>query len=501
MRKKTTEEFIQQAIEKHGSKYTYDKTIYRGNKYRVIITCPDHGDFVISPFNHISNNKNTRGDCSKCANIRRGKNVKLDLDELKDRLYKSHNGEYCYDHITKYADIKDKITLNCKRHGEFDVSIHSHLYSNTACPDCSRMKRQTSNLISTDEFISRSTALHNNKYDYSKSIYLGCYDKVSIICPEHGEFSQAGFLHLQGSGCPVCGNNKSKYETLLCNFFDQYNIKYISRERSIISPYELDLFFPDHSIAIEVNGLYWHGERYNEDRSYHLHKTNLCRDKNIRLIHYTDLQLQTNERNILSQLKSIFKIDKRRIQGRKCEVRCISKQLKSSFLKKYHIQGNDKSNIDLGLFYKDRLVSVMTFCKLRISTGNKSQTGHFELSRYCCINNFSIIGGAQKLLKHFERNYLPEKIISYADASRSVGELYNTLGFKQTHISRPNYWYFKRSNYLYSVQRVYHRFGFNKQVIKQKLPLYDDSKTEWENMKLNGYDRYWDCGNYVFTKC
>ena len=32
------------------------------------------------------------------------------------------------------------------------------------------------------------------------------------------------------------------------------------------------------------------------------------------------------------------------------------------------------------------------------------------------------------------------------------------------------------------------------------VEIFDESLSEWENMKLNGYDRIWDCGNYVFMK-
>lgn len=56
------------------------------------------------------------------------------------------------------------------------------------------------------------------------------------------------------------------------------------------------------------------------------------------------------------------------------------------------------------------------------------------------------------------------------------------------------HWYLK--NYL---QRIY-RFHFRKSVLKNKLEKFDPKLSEWENMKANGYDRIWDCGNLVFEK-
>ena len=41
---------------------------------------------------------------------------------------------------------------------------------------------------------------------------------------------------------------------------------------------ELDIYLPNLNIAIEYNGLYWHGEK-NKDKNYHLEKYNLCQEK------------------------------------------------------------------------------------------------------------------------------------------------------------------------------------------------------------------------------
>ena len=41
---------------------------------------------------------------------------------------------------------------------------------------------------SLKDFIERAKIRHNNKYDYSKTVYSKTHEKVTIICPEHGEF-------------------------------------------------------------------------------------------------------------------------------------------------------------------------------------------------------------------------------------------------------------------------------------------------------------------------
>lgn len=56
-----------------------------------------------------------------------------------------------------------------------------------------------------EEFITKANAVHNNKYDYSKVDYINTVTKVTIICPEHGEFKQDPYSHLSvKTGCPKC---------------------------------------------------------------------------------------------------------------------------------------------------------------------------------------------------------------------------------------------------------------------------------------------------------
>lgn len=80
----------------------------------------------------------------------------------------------------------------------------------------------------------------------------------------------------------------------------------------------------------------------------------------------------------------------------------------------------------------------MTFGKCRFDKKHE-----WEMLRFCCKLGHHVIGGAGKLLKHFERQYAPKSIVSYADRRWSQGKLYEALGFKLDHASAPNYWYFK----------------------------------------------------------
>lgn len=292
------------------------------------------------------------------------------------------------------------------------------------------------------------------------------------------------------------GQSQVEYE--LIQYIKQFSPSRIIKvqNRKEIFPLELDIYLPESQIGIEFNGLYWHSETGgNKDRKYHLTKTEKCQNKNIRLIQIFEDEWNFKKQIVKSRLKHILGHVKYRLYGRKCQIREISAQCKNKFLNKYHIQGEDRSAINLGLFYRNRLVAIMTFSKLRKALGQLSKSNQWELSRFCTISHFVVLGAANKLLNYFEKTYHPIKLITYSDCRWNTGNLYGKLGFIQSHQSSPNYWYLDKT-----YQKRYHRFNFRKDILKTKLPNFDPNLSEWKNMKNHKYDRIWDCGNLVFTK-
>ena len=80
----------------------------------------------------------------------------------------------------------------------------------------------------TQEFIKKANELYGNKYDYSKVECHKSTDKVTIICPIHGEFQQQARCHLRGRGCPKCSlsektNKKSTKEYFIERVYGKYH--------------------------------------------------------------------------------------------------------------------------------------------------------------------------------------------------------------------------------------------------------------------------------------
>lgn len=64
-KKKTTEQFISEAIKVHGDKYDYSKVEYKGCNTDVLIICPIHGEFSQTPTHHLLG-----CGCKRCMALR-----------------------------------------------------------------------------------------------------------------------------------------------------------------------------------------------------------------------------------------------------------------------------------------------------------------------------------------------------------------------------------------------------------------------------------------------
>lgn len=399
-------------------------------------------------------------------------------DQIRQRIQQTNIEKYGVSHYCKTEEYKQRLqTGDIKRQIADPYKIRKHIFDKMYDKiQTFRDKLQIIPLFTRDE--------------YTGSGYHKQYKWKCLVCETEFEH---WYYEINKLKCPKCTTH-SNIEMTIIDYVAKLPLTFQVNTRTIISPYELDVYFPEKHLGIEINGLYWHSESTGKPRKSHVQKTELCEKNNIRLIQLFADEIMYQLPIVKCRLKHILGLIKRKIYARKCEVKPISVLLKNKFLNKYHIQGKDNSTINLGLHYKNRLVAVMTFSKLRKVLALEHKEGSYELSRFAAINHFVIVGGADKLLKYFERNYQPKTLTTYADRRWSQGDVYYKLGFQLDHISAPSYWYTK--DYYH---RIY-RFNFRKNILKTKLAKFDPNLSEWENMKANGYDRIWDCGNMVFTK-
>ena len=288
MKKKTTEEFIQDAKKIHGDKYDYSKVNYVNDSVKVCIICPVHGEFFKTPSNHL--HKKWAQGCPDCSRLKLSKKFRNSNSEFISKAISIHNQKYDYSKVN-YTDSNTKVCIICPKHGDFWQIPYSHL-SGRGCPKCTNNYHKTN-----DEWIKGATEIHKHKYDYSKTEYVNIREKVCIICPFHGEFWQLPNHHLQGCGCPKCQSSHTENE--LRKLLLENNIKFEEQKRfGWLGSQSLDFYIPSKNIAIECQGRqhfepigFFGGiDALTSTKERDNIKLQLCRDNGVKLLYYANYE-------------------------------------------------------------------------------------------------------------------------------------------------------------------------------------------------------------------
>jgi hypothetical protein len=197
--------FLKTAIDLHGDKYNYSESKYICSREKVKIYCNAHKQYFMQlPSAHLQGQ-----NCPKCGHDSSSKNMTKDLSCVVPSFREVHGGEYEYDHVD-YKQSNILVYITCSIHGDFSMTPSNHLGGQ----GCSKCLQEKSKLIYADRFIENSKAVHGDYYDYSKVVYTKSSEKVIIICPLHGEFSQKANSHTNGRGCRGCSKGKQQRWTI-----------------------------------------------------------------------------------------------------------------------------------------------------------------------------------------------------------------------------------------------------------------------------------------------
>jgi hypothetical protein len=429
--------------------------------------------------------------CYECSS-----NRKLYNSDIIDRFNNEVGDEYTL--LGEYVDMKNPIKIRHNTCGlEYNVTMDKFLGKyKRRCPKCSGNGNYR---YTPKEFKERFYNELNGSFELLSEYYnMRTKIKVRHECG-YEYYTYPNNILNKGRDCPKCSKSPmfSKLEKEVFdyirsiydgNVIENYKPKFLKGK-------EIDIYLPEENLAIEFDGLYWHSDQY-VDKNYHLNKTKICLENDIRLIHIFEDEWLNKQDIVKAKLRNLLNLSEgRKIYARKCKIVEVDFKTKNKFLEDNHIQGKDNSSIRLGLEYEDELVAVLTFGKLRAALGTSGNKNQYELIRYAGNRNDYIIGGFSKLLAYFIREYDPEYIKTFADLrwSSPLNNVYDTNNFKLSHQSKPNYWYFRDS-----VPKRYHRYNFRKNILNEKLENFDKNKTEFQNMDDHGWFRVWDCGNLVY---
>lgn len=166
-----------------------------------------------------------------------------------------HNNKYNYDQVI-YKNNKTNIIIVCSIHGEFKQTPLAHVgKQKQGCPTCGIIQRSSKNKRTTTQFIEESKTIHGDRYNYSKSEYISCDKKLTIICNLHGEFQLTPEHHFRKVGCVKCGTERSSN-------FNRITQDEIIKRASFVHNYKYDyskVIYIDYNTKIIID-CHLHGE-------------------------------------------------------------------------------------------------------------------------------------------------------------------------------------------------------------------------------------------------
>ena len=300
-----------------------------------------------------------------------------------------------------------------------------------------------------------------------------------VVAKELGISPNTICVYARNAGAPFpneLGSSSGEFE--VGQIFNSYDI--IKNSRSLISPYEIDIFLPKYNIGIEYNGAYWHSEVNGKDKQYHIRKQILAEENNIKLIQIFDFEWKTKSLQIEGYLKSLIN-ENVRIYARNTEIRYPSKFETKEFFDTNHIHGNIGFKFSYGIYHNNELVSVLSIGKSRFT-----KKYDYEVLRFCNKIGITVVGGLSKLISHIKKTLEFNTIVSYTHRRLFDGNSFIKAGFELSHKTEPGY--FWANQYTEEVLSRH-------KTQKHKL---NTTMTESEYMKSKHFVKIWDCGQLVF---
>jgi hypothetical protein len=495
MRRLTHEEFVARAKNVHGDTYLYN-ALYTHSGTPIAITCRQHGEFLQTPNAHVTQ----RQGCPRCSLIRVAAVSRAAQSSVIAQFINKHGQKYDYS-LVAYKGAHSPVRIICPEHGEFKQSPQSHR-SGRGCPICAVVKQQKHNSRRSsyirENFAKLAGAKHKELFDYSKVVYTHNQTTITIRCTKHDLWiDQTARDHLDGyNPCPKCNHMKSSGEGAVSRFLSIFT-PVVARDRTLIRPKELDIYLPEHKLAIEYCGEFWHSSGSKEEeaaqRRKHIDKHKACAAAGIRLLTIYESEWLGHNLAIRRLIRNALGKSKGKLMARKCEVREVSHSDARDFYDDYHPQGGEGNGVHYGLFWKDRLVACMRFTFGANDRGKTKRA--WTLTRYA--TRMTVAGGASRLFQAFIREHKPTEVKSFSDNRFFDGGMYKALGFTLEEELGPDYMVWSPKNGLWPKNHYQRRLIPKRLVghgIEDTFDPETDPRTEADMTYLMGCRRIYDCG-------
>jgi len=428
------------------------------------------------------------GGCKKCGKFRI-----VSEEEIRKRLH-----EFDLELLSSYKNMSSIIKVKCLKCGyEYEKRASYILIKKRKCPECIRKNKIKKQMLTIDEIVNRL----NEKNLILLSNYKGVKEKVLVKCKKCGNEYEItpDSIFSSINGCKVCSLKDPIWEGEIYELFkSKYNLNVI-RNYKFYGNFEVDIYFPDYKIGLELNGLYWHsfspyiknGFQNENQCKWHLYNKKILGLKNnINIIFLFEHEYHNRQffNKFLDFFLTKFGIYDKKIYARKCVFKEVNQSLAFEFYKENHLLDNPSPGKHFGLFFDDELVSLMSFKRIK---------DDWMLTRYCSKRKYQVIGGFKKLLLNIIRFLnIKTNIYTFIDL-RFVDPKHNVFvrnSFKKVGEVEPRYFYWKNSPKNPKEFKILDRIYAQKKHLRKILPKFNENLTENENVFKYFFGKCYDCG-------
>lgn len=505
----------------------------------------------------VSVSKNQPKLCSECHRNKDKFTIGTIRLQLKDNIEVLESKK-------KYIASGNKIKFRCKIHNHvYSQMLDSALSGHQGCKYCKSDAVKSKINYPVSQWIDTAKKVHNNFYDYSKSEDCARYnDKVTIICPTHGEFKQQISLHLNGHKCKQCGlkingqnrrltqdefldrankvhNNKYDYTkavythmtekiTITCqkhgdfiaspvhHIYNQsgcpscnYTITQSKAEFEIIEflKNECNITNIEHSyrdLGFEIDIYLPDFKLGIEYNGLYWHSSNNKESDRILSKKHLSKTIKAEENNI--HLLHIFEHE----WNTKKEIwKSVIKQKLGQSTKLYarQCQVIKLNSFESSIFFDmNHLQGVGNRCEsiALVFKGEIVAALVLTKARYTKDCNYEILRYANKRFTSVIGGF--SRLLKHAMKGKSGKVVsYANRRWSVGDVYKTNNFTLVNISdpcyyYWKSGDMLEHRSAYMKHMLKEKLSVYDPVLSEVDNMYVNGYRRIWDCGTLVFVK-
>lgn len=219
-KKINTEYWIEKAKLVHGNKYDYSKVNYKKASEPVIIICPKHGEFLMTPNNHLNNH-----GCPKCAIEIRGYKKRLNLEQFIEKARKIHGDRYDYSKVD-YINGSTKVCIICPEHGEFWQTPENHANSGKGCPKCNRSHGESY----IEQYLKENSINYICQYEIniSKDINVSGKAYIDFYLPDYNLFieynGEQHYIPMRFSGGEIAFEHQQLRDLAVNKYCNDNNI-------------------------------------------------------------------------------------------------------------------------------------------------------------------------------------------------------------------------------------------------------------------------------------